>query len=91
MSATAAGKPSTIFDASPTYRMACEQLYSVAEIMDTDPDIIARLAIPKRSLIMAVPVRMDSGEVQTFVGYRVQHSLTSCCDMRPIFVAVACT
>ena len=57
--------------------MACEQLYSVAEIMDTDPDIIARLAIPKRSLIMAVPVRMDSGEVQTFVGYRVQHSLTS--------------
>ena len=77
MSATAAGKPSTIFDASPTYRMACEQLYSVAEIMDTDPDIIARLAIPKRSLIMAVPVRMDSGEVQTFVGYRVQHSLTS--------------
>ena len=77
MSATAAGKPSTIFDASPTDRMACEQLYSVAEIMDTDPDIIARLAIPKRSLIMAVPVRMDSGEVQTFVGYRVQHSLTS--------------
>jgi glutamate dehydrogenase (NAD(P)+) len=45
--------------------------------MDTDPGIIGRLAIPKRSLVMAVPIRMDTGEVRTFVGYRVQHSITS--------------
>lgn len=77
MTAIPSSKPATIFDDSPTYKMACEQLYSVAEIMETDPDIIARLAIPKRSLVMAVPIRMDSGEIQTFVGYRVQHSLTS--------------
>lgn len=75
--ATTTNVQSSMFDASPTYQMACEQLYSVAEIMGTDPNILARLAIPKRSLVMAIPVRMDNGEVKTFVGYRVQHSLTS--------------
>jgi glutamate dehydrogenase (NAD(P)+) len=57
--------------------MACDQLYGVAAVMDTDPGILSRLAIPKRSLVMAIPIRMDSGEVRTFVGYRVQHSITS--------------
>jgi glutamate dehydrogenase (NAD(P)+) len=57
--------------------MARDQLLQVAAVMDTDPGIISRLAIPKRSLIVQVPIRMDNGEVKTFVGYRVQHSLTS--------------
>src|SRR5262245_14300119 len=68
---------SPLLGGSPTYQMACEQLYSVANVMDTDPGIISRLAIPKRSLVVAVPIRLDSGEVRTFVGYRVQHSITS--------------
>ncbi|HJZ93512.1 MAG TPA: Glu/Leu/Phe/Val dehydrogenase [Gemmataceae bacterium] len=68
---------SPLLGTSPTYQMACEQLYSVAAVMDTDPGIIGRLAIPKRSLVVAIPIRMDSGEVRTFVGYRVQHSITS--------------
>jgi glutamate dehydrogenase (NAD(P)+) len=67
----------TLLGGSATYKMACDQLYAVAEVMDTDPGIIGRLAIPKRSLVVAVPIRMDSGEVRTFVGYRVQHSITS--------------
>jgi len=57
--------------------MACDQLFAVAAVLDTDPGIIGRLAIPKRSIVVAIPIRMDSGEVRTFVGYRVQHSLTS--------------
>lgn len=68
---------SSLLGGSPTYKMACDQLYAVAGVMGTDPGIIGRLAIPKRSLVMAVPIRMDSGEVRTFVGYRVQHSITS--------------
>jgi glutamate dehydrogenase (NAD(P)+) len=68
---------SPLLGGSPTYQMACEQLYAVADVMDTDPGIIARLAIPKRSLIVNVPIRMDSGEIKSFLGYRVQHSLTS--------------
>jgi glutamate dehydrogenase/leucine dehydrogenase len=32
---------------------------------------------PKRSMIVSVPVRMDDGNTRNFIGYRVQHSLTS--------------
>src|SRR5215212_1826402 len=68
---------SPLLAGSTTYQMATDQLLQVAAVMDTDPGVIGRLAIPKRSLIVNVPIRMDSGEVRTFVGYRVQHSLTS--------------
>jgi glutamate dehydrogenase (NAD(P)+) len=70
--------PVTLFSASPTYQMACDQLRKVAELMpDIDPGIIERLMVPKRSLVAAIPIRMDDGSTHTFIGYRVQHSLTS--------------
>lgn len=38
------------------------------------PDsIYTRLATPRRSLIVSVPVEMDSGKVEFFTGYRVQY------------------
>jgi glutamate dehydrogenase (NAD(P)+) len=70
--------PVTLFTDNPVYRMACQQLRQVAEVMpEIDPGIIERLTVPKRSLVMAVPIRMDDGSTHVFVGYRVQHSLTS--------------
>lgn len=69
--------PAPLFAASATYRMACKQLEAVAEHLDMDPGILARLSSPKRSLVVSVPVRMDDGETVCFPGYRVQHSLTS--------------
>jgi glutamate dehydrogenase (NAD(P)+) len=69
--------PATLFDASPTYQMACRQLETVAAALDLDPGIAQRLMVPKRSQVVAVPIRMDTGETRTFVGFRVQHSLTS--------------
>jgi glutamate dehydrogenase (NAD(P)+) len=66
-----------LLSGSPTYQMARDQLIQVATVMDTDAGILSRLAIPKRSLVVQVPIRMDSGEERTFVGYRVQHSITS--------------
>ena len=66
-----------IFSTSPVYQMACKQLQTVAEVMDCDPGIIERLSVPKRSLVVSIPIRMDNGEVHCFPGYRVQHSLTS--------------
>lgn len=68
---------SPMLASSPVYKMACDQLIDVASVMDIDAGILGRLAIPKRSLVVSVPIRMDSGEVRTFVGYRVQHSITS--------------
>jgi glutamate dehydrogenase (NAD(P)+) len=34
------------------------------------------LASPRRTIEVSVPVRLDSGEIEVFQGYRVQHSLT---------------
>ena len=69
--------PVTLFSDSPTFRMAADQLRAVAAAVDLDPGIAERLAVPKRSLVVSIPIRMDDGTVHTFVGYRVQHSLTS--------------
>ena len=67
-----------LFENSEVFRMACEQLRTVAaELPEFDVGIIDRLMLPKRSLVVSVPVRMDSGKTQVFIGYRVQHSLTS--------------
>ena len=69
--------PVTLFSDSPTFRMAADQLRQVAGAIDLDPGIAERLAVPKRSLVVSIPIRMDDGTTHTFVGYRVQHSLTS--------------
>jgi glutamate dehydrogenase (NAD(P)+) len=75
------GQPSarnhSLFDSSPVYRMACRQLEAVADAIDLDRNILERLFEPKRSLVVSVPIRLDSGETRNFMGFRVQHSLTS--------------
>ena len=74
----AAAQPPNLFETSAVYRMACEQLRTVArELPEFDLGIIDRLMLPKRSLIVSIPVRMDDGHTKVFIGYRVQHSLTS--------------
>jgi glutamate dehydrogenase (NAD(P)+) len=57
--------------------MACRQLEKVAEAIDIDPGVLERLAKPKRAIVVSVPIRMEDGRTENFVGYRVQHSLTS--------------
>src|SRR5207248_3093249 len=69
--------PVTLFSESPTYAMAAQQLRAVATVTNIDPGILERLSVPKRWLVMAVPSRMDDDSTHTFIGYRVQHSLTS--------------
>lgn len=60
----------------PTFDMACEQFDLVAERLQIGQVERERLKYPKRSFIVAVPVRMDDGRVQVFPGYRVQHHLS---------------
>src|SRR5436305_1475123 len=69
--------PATLFDNSPTYQMACQQLETVAKVINLDAGIAQRLMVPKRSQVVAVPIRMDTGQTRMFIGFRVQHSLTS--------------
>lgn len=69
--------PNSVFESSATFRMALSQLESVAELLKLDRGILQRLSVPKRAMIVSVPVRMDDGATRIFNGYRVQHSLTS--------------
>lgn len=58
------------------YQMACRQFERAAARLGLDDEGHTRLLEPRRSLVSNFPVRMDSGEVQNFTGYRVQHTLT---------------
>ena len=69
--------PVPVYDNSPTFRMACRQLESVAEVVEIDKGILSRMGLPKRAVVVSIPVRMDDGHTEVFAGYRVQHSLTS--------------
>ena len=61
---------------SELYRIARTQFETAAEVLELDPEFRTRLAEPRRSLIVNFPVRMDTGAVQSYTGYRVQHTLT---------------
>ncbi len=66
-----------MFIESPFFRQALDQLISVAEYVDVPAGTIERLKIPKRTITVSVPVRLDNGETRMFLGTRVQHCLTS--------------
>ncbi len=53
-----------------------EYFDEAAGLMGLDRGIHEILRQPKRSLIVSVPVRLDSGEVTVFTGYRVHHDVT---------------
>lgn len=61
---------------SDLFATAQAQFRRVAERLELDPDQYTRLIEPRRSLIVNLPVRMDSGDLVNFTGYRVQHLLT---------------
>jgi glutamate dehydrogenase (NAD(P)+) len=69
--------PLAVFDNSATFQMALLQLQQCAAVIDLDPGVLTRLSLPKRAMVVSVPIRMDEGVTRNFVGYRVQHSLTS--------------
>jgi glutamate dehydrogenase (NAD(P)+) len=61
---------------SPAFDMACEQFDRVADYLQIPQGERIRTKIPKRAFIVAVPTRMDDGEVKVFCGFRVQHHLS---------------
>ena len=60
----------------PTFQMACCQFDLVADRLQIPESERGRLKFPKRSMTVALPVRMDDGSTKVFSGYRVQHHLT---------------
>jgi glutamate dehydrogenase (NAD(P)+) len=59
------------------YTEVIRQYEEVAELINLDPNIRERLKYPQRALIVTFPFRRDEyEEVETVVGYRVQHVLS---------------
>ncbi len=45
-----------------------------ADQLDLDPSFRKLMSMPSREITVEVPVEMDNGSLETFVGYRVQHN-----------------
>jgi glutamate dehydrogenase (NAD(P)+) len=59
---------------TPLYRTALAQYEQALPYADVEDFVAERLRFPERSLVVSIPVRLDSGRWTVFPGYRVQHS-----------------
>jgi glutamate dehydrogenase (NAD(P)+) len=57
------------------YHMALQQFEAAADKLHLSEDLREVLRQPKRELTVNFPVRLDSGRMKTFTGYRVQHNV----------------
>jgi glutamate dehydrogenase (NAD(P)+) len=56
------------------FRAVQSYLEKAAEVSELPRELSAVLAQPQTQLIVHFPVRMDSGELKVFTGYRIQHN-----------------
>jgi glutamate dehydrogenase/leucine dehydrogenase len=57
------------------YEIAKKQLKNSLELFDkNNTDLLEILSNPKRILEISIPVKMDSGEIKVFKGFRSQHN-----------------
>ncbi len=54
---------------------ASRQFDKAAELLKLDPGLVRIIKQPRRQTIVHLPIQMDDGSFQVFVGYRVQHSI----------------
>jgi len=60
----------------PLFVNALQLIDEAGQLINADPNILARLKRPKRIISVSVPVRMDNQKVKVFTGYRVQYNST---------------
>ncbi|MBE7516799.1 MAG: Glu/Leu/Phe/Val dehydrogenase [Chloracidobacterium sp.] len=51
-----------------------ERFDRAAKLLGLDEDLYAVMRVPSREIKVYIPVRMDTGHIQVFEGYRVQHN-----------------
>ena len=55
---------------------AQRQFDIAADILNLDDGVRQVLRAPQRELIVSFPVKMDTGKIEVFTGYRIQHNIT---------------
>ncbi len=58
------------------HEMALAQVEQAARYLDLDDGVMQRVKLTEREITVNFPVKLDSGKVKTFTGYRVQHNGT---------------
>ena len=66
-------KSSTASTINP-FEVALKQLDEAAKLIKLDKGLHQVLANPKRVLTVSLPVKMDTGEIHVFTGFRSQHN-----------------
>jgi len=56
------------------YENVCRQFSQASDVMQLDPEIRKILGKTMNEIIVNFPVKMDSGRIEIFTGYRVQHN-----------------
>jgi glutamate dehydrogenase (NAD(P)+) len=59
---------------TPLFRTALAQYEQALPHANVEDLVAERLRYPERSLVVSIPVKLDSGRYAVFPGYRVQHS-----------------
>jgi glutamate dehydrogenase (NAD(P)+) len=57
------------------FELAREQLRRVGDTFDIDPNLIEVMGRCKKAVEVSIPVSMDDGKTQVFIGYRVTHNI----------------
>ena len=65
---------SLMVEDSEIYQSGLKQIEQVAQILKLDGGLVEFLKHPRKVIQVAVPVKMDDGNVRVFIGYRVQHN-----------------
>jgi len=61
-------------DEKNPFEAMSERFDRAAQLMGLDPDLYAVMRVPSREIKVYIPVKMDTGHIQVFEGYRVQHN-----------------
>lgn len=61
-------------DEKNPFEAMSERFDRAAQILGLDPDLYAVMRVPSREIKVYIPVTMDTGHIQVFEGFRVQHN-----------------
>ena len=63
-----------VVDKNDPLEMALEQVDIAAAKLNLSPGMVGKLKSRQQEIAVQFPVKMDSGEIKIFTGYRVQHN-----------------
>jgi glutamate dehydrogenase (NAD(P)+) len=61
-------------DEKNPFEAMSERFDRAAKLLGLDPDLYAVMRVPSREIKVYIPVKMDTGHIEVFEGYRVQHN-----------------